>query len=346
MRMKQMLSLLTLTFFSLPAAERPPQPPKGRSLPTFGQVVRQEEIKQKKEDQERKKATKAGSMERLGTDACLSTVKALTADSIYETLKNVKRYYIAHPPSQSSVVITKAILSHLIDTYNLDSDWLQKIVNDLQKLPTMTVFKNPEMQAWIKQQIERRDRDEALILVAKNLDIQKINELLAQGVSANAKVTWSNPHAGVDTPLASAFTHSYQYQTAEEQKKLAEVVQLLLKAGADVNGTKGEPLYYAVDRGLPSFVKLLLDAGADSRFFKGLLWAAINNMRQRKERWQDYKEILKMLLEAGADPNYRSSSTHQGRPMTLSISIKRLSDLSYNEKTELIELLKQYGLKE
>lgn len=71
-----------------------------------------------------------------------------------------------------------------------------------------------------------------------------------------------------------------------------EIVELLLKAGANVHAEDGQALIYAAENGHKDVVELLLRAGADvhARDDCALRWAAGNG----------HKDVVELLLKAGA----------------------------------------------
>ncbi|KAI9037068.1 NACHT nucleoside triphosphatase [Aspergillus affinis] len=89
-------------------------------------------------------------------------------------------------------------------------------------------------------------------------------------------------------------------QTAA-RKGSAEVVQMLLDAGVDVNaqgGKYGNALQAASDRGSKEVVQMLLDSGTDVNTQGGWYGSALQAASFRKS-----KEVVQMLLDAGADVN-------------------------------------------
>lgn len=312
--MKQLLLLLTFTFFSLSAAVRPP--------------------------------TKAGTFDVLPTELRFEILKSITGDTLDEAMASVKRYYIAHPPSQKSIAITKAILAHLMDKFNLDFRGLQGVISKLQKLPSITVFQNKDMVAWIEQQRERLLNENKLREAAYQRNTQEIKKLIAQGVNVNARDQEGN------TALDYALGQYDPSQRSLELKNLTEIVSDLLNAGANANsGGKGTPLIGASIFGSPTIVKMLLKSGANPNItnsFKDtpliMTGYALDQLdpEQGADK-EDYKEIIRMLLEARANPNARSQA--RGR-LTVREFIERAAQLTDEEKTQLMELLRKHGLKE
>lgn len=112
-----------------------------------------------------------------------------------------------------------------------------------------------------------------------------------------------------------------------------DLVEMLLKAGADINKTNASgcsALMWACGAGNLKTVELLLASGADVNITDkygntALVWACD----------EGYREIAELLLKAGADPNKK---TKTGKTA--------LSQAQADEKQSLVSLLKSYGAKE
>ena len=134
--------------------------------------------------------------------------------------------------------------------------------------------------------IHRRYRygDSALRLAAKHCDVQLAQRLLALNADVNAVEAMTG-----ETPLLSAI----------EKRQPAQLVQLLIDAGRDVNHARrdgGTALIRAVRNGLLDVVRALIKAGArvdvrDQEGLSPLLHAA---------RFQPQGEFYDALLAAGA----------------------------------------------
>jgi hypothetical protein len=297
----------------VPAFVPPPQPPKGRKLPTFGQIIQQEERKQErdkeKERQAKEKAKKEGRLDVLPAELRLEILKSIIGNTLDESLANVKRYYLAHPPSQKSVETTKAIISYLMEKRLIRSaQELQYAIDELKKLPTMAVLKNPEMISWINSQMVRFYEEICLIIGAGSEDVKLVKEMIAKGINVHAQNEYG------DTALLNAIVLGS-----------ALIVEMLLKAGANpniVNEKGNSPT-------LEAFVGIVFRHGFTP----------------------EYKKILTLLLEHGANPNIKLS----GHPIIDFINdtlvfpppLLRLSGEQRTEqRAELLALLRKYGLKE
>ena len=72
-----------------------------------------------------------------------------------------------------------------------------------------------------------------------------------------------------------------------------KVVKLLIDEGADVKADDNYAIKFAAANGHTEVVKLLIDEGADVK--------AENNYAIRRATTNDHTEVVKMLIEAGAD---------------------------------------------
>jgi hypothetical protein len=285
-----------------------------------------------------------GALDVLPAELRLEQVKAIASPPLplKQAIANIKTYYLAHPPSQQSVGITKAILTHLMNEYHeIDANELQKIVDTLAKRETMTVFKNPEMIAWIHQQKERLDKEEELGRAAQKRDVKRVKELLSQGINVNVKL------GNRGTPLDAAFSFSFSGDNINEMKKLNEVLEALLNAGADANGAyNGHPLSGAIQAHSTAIVEKLLKAGASPNSLvsgsNGLTALAVAAMKLAQElhgehgEWgttyvAEYKEIIRLLLQAGANRNISGSF-----PGSIQDFVNHNKNFPHEEKAEVI----------
>lgn len=122
---------------------------------------------------------------------------------------------------------------------------------------------------------------------AQRGDLRAVKQLLAAGADLNAK------NALDGTPLVYSVSHP-------------AIVKVLLEAGADPRGTDalGSALMFTPDSERTAVTKMLLDHGADPNGKKGargqiLAKACING----------WGEVVRILLEAGADLNARDNET-------------------------------------
>jgi ankyrin repeat protein len=125
-------------------------------------------------------------------------------------------------------------------------------------------------------------QENALVSAAERGNLPRVRALIAAKVDLNARGGYNG-----DTALIAAYTRP-------------DIVQLLLKAGADKDATNNlgyTPLIVAAENGSARVVKLLLDAGADieaterNNGYNALTLAAEYG----------YVDVVKLLLDAGAD---------------------------------------------
>jgi hypothetical protein len=125
-----------------------------------------------------------------------------------------------------------------------------------------------------------------------HLDVIKV--LLDAGADPNGVSGMTHPTI-IFTPLISAMSH--------RNKKRLETIDMLIAAGAKVNMhvAMQSPLNNAVTNRDVEMVKAFLDRGADvdwpDPFGRTSLWTAV-----RDDKGPDVR-IVKLLLEAGANPN-------------------------------------------
>ena len=130
-------------------------------------------------------------------------------------------------------------------------------------------------------------------------------------IEAEAEVVQILVDAGVDVNAKDSDGDPLIYTAI--RKGESEVVQILVEAGADVNAKDGDGnplLYKAIREGKPEIVRILVDAGADAHASDSdgdlLLYTAI---REGKP------EIVRILVDAGADAQrkrqrWRPASLH------------------------------------
>jgi ankyrin repeat protein len=109
-----------------------------------------------------------------------------------------------------------------------------------------------------------------------------------------------------------------------------EISEDLIKRGADVNLVdirKLSPLHYAAQNNLPDMAKLLISSGAiidlQNEHGNKALWDAVFNARGNYE-------IVKMLLESGADANHKNPSNLSPLDFAKRIGDKKLISLLEN----------------
>lgn len=252
---------------------------------------------------------------------------------------NVKRFYIACPKSRESVDIMKGILSWL--TFKNGKE-LQHAVDKLEELEYFPVFKNSSMQKWIKQKKHQLDDEHELLNAAFQLDVKKVEASISKGVNINVVDNCGR------TPLFFALMRGHYPTLTQDLNKLTEIVPLLINAGATINE---KSKYGSIILGLPScgghptLVQMLLKAGADPNLEENkgdtaLTWAVFRLSRPDVSNKSNHMKVVKLLLEAGANSNAR------GENGSVKEIIENAPGLIEEQKTELIALLRTYGLHE
>jgi len=166
-----------------------------------------------------------------------------------------------------------------------------------------------------------------------NLD--RVNQYLAEGDNPNELGDYENQ----DSPLHAAIL-SFVLGAAYEIT--VKMVEALLKAGANVNFqdklSKRTALHLAARYHLTEIVDLLLKNGADVHLTECLNSTALHEAAALAvERQVDFSQTIHLLLKAGSNP-YAIDKTGR-RP----ISQVRFSDI---KDKGLVELMEQYGKKQ
>lgn len=280
--------------------------------------------------------------ERLPREIFLKIINEITGNSLDEAMTNVKRYYIAHPASQKDVRITSIILSHLMQKFNFTKGKeLQDVVDKLKKLKSLTVFENPEMKKWIGEQKKRLLYEDLLRKAVYDANASKVKELAAKDININAK-----DESGNTILMTAVGLLSYTGISPQREANLNEIIIFLLNNKAIVNSQSNQgntALISAARTKLTKIVEMLLKNNADPNLANNA-----NDTALIMAVWSygifgysEYKKILQLLLEAGANPN---TIGYKGKTVKKEILTSR--HFNDKEKTELIDLLLKYGLKE
>lgn len=138
---------------------------------------------------------------------------------------------------------------------------------------------------------EQAQLDQDLVAAAKANNVPLVRELISRGGNVNAR----------DALQDSAFL----YAGAEG---FNEVLGLTLAAGADVDSTNrygGTALIPASEHGHVETVRILIDAGVPVNHVNNLGWTAMQEAILLNNGGPRQQEVVRLLLEAGADPEIR-----------------------------------------
>ncbi|MDQ0925073.1 ankyrin repeat protein [Pseudarthrobacter sp. W1I19] len=138
---------------------------------------------------------------------------------------------------------------------------------------------------------EQAQLDQELIAAAKANNVPLVQELIGRGGNVNTK----------DAIQDSAFL----YAGAEG---FNEVLRLTLDAGADVASTNrygGTALIPASEHGHVETVRILIAAGVPVNHVNNLGWTAMQEAILLNNGGPRQQEVVRMLLDAGADPDIR-----------------------------------------
>lgn len=309
--MKRILILLSISF-SLPAAERTPQPPA------------------------------QSYMDLLPPDLQWETFKYASWGTLEEALKGIEGYYTALPAGKNNALLTQKILTHIMQKFNFTKGKeLQDVIERLEKLGGMLAFKNEGLKKWIGQQKKRLFLSNELRDAVSKNDADKVDSLIAKGADVNAK----------DKEGFSAIQYfNFKLSNIKSvQDKKNRILLSLLNAGVDPNVTisykgylqdtiKRPLLYWAIQFQDAASVQTLLEKNAIVNDFDLGIAAIPSDLRNDPEGRKRYKQIIRMLLEKGANPNTYWS--------TIKFGILRPQLLSEEEIKELLDLMRKHGLKE
>ena len=169
--------------------------------------------------------------------------------------------------------------------------------------PKVSGFDTPKNP--LKRQVPRsfaptsESDKKALMDAIKNEDISAVSQLLSKGVDPNCELILSD--GSRNSPLSC----SIAYWANDE------IAKLLIDAGADVNyiddsdGGEFPLLFYSIWLGSSMLVEYLLRNGADPNRERILKDGSRSSPLLYSIYAQPNTEIPKMLIEAGADVNYR-----------------------------------------
>jgi ankyrin repeat protein len=281
-----------LSFAYLQSAERPPQPPK---LPTFGQIVKQAEEKQKKERAaqplEYARRITPASLQGLPADLqralLLIIAKSRPALNIYELASSI----LSLARTDRALRIALNTPANLIAIFNALPYTANAIslFNTLKEQPgTMPVLKNPEIINWIARAKEKLEAGQELYDAVAENNREIVADFLK---NKNIDLTWLNVDENVHrTALHLASDRGY-----------AEIVRLLLNTGPSIHNI------------LHSFLGASANGHADvvNQF---LIFSKLINKQDNTGRTalmyacaNGHTEVVRILLAGDANPNIQDT---------------------------------------
>jgi ankyrin repeat protein len=171
-----------------------------------------------------------------------------------------------------------------------------------------------------------------LMAVASYGDVVRLRELLAAGASANyAGSSYASPAAG-ETPLMAA-----------AEKGQTAAVRTLLGAGADANAIDHEhqtALFYAIKSAHRSTIEALLDAGSDPKARMG----GGSTTLMQLANYMDDPDLARRFIAAGVDPNATTDNSSvftalnqaatMNHPEVLKVLLEAGADINFRTKLE------------
>ena len=162
------------------------------------------------------------------------------------------------------------------------------------------------------------------------LNFHQIKRFIEDGNDINN--IFDDEDDAISSPISLLATAS-QYNQMDRLRQI-KVVEVLLEAGADVNGQSNgrTALIWASDKGYLEIVKLLLRAGADPNIetesgHTALLMALNSKFigaNTFTEAYRDRKEIVRLLLMAGANVDHKDHRDKARTPLQWAIYINNI----------------------
>ena len=151
---------------------------------------------------------------------------------------------------------------------------------------------------WFSPSQQQHRRNNALVAACTAGDLKGVQDALAGGADPNAR------DANGITPLMYAARGERPNMSNPTATDHPDVVQFLLKNGADANSTTDTgfvALFWSARYGHDKVVKVLIDNGADvnakdKEGMTAMMWAVTN----REASPPNYERVIALLKEAGA----------------------------------------------
>ncbi len=198
----------------------------------------------------------------------------------------------------------------------------------LANIHTNVILANQD-QSTTEKKLSQKELGDSLLVAARQGDSAKVSKLLAQG----ADVNFQDEYDWAAITIATALNHK-------------DVVATLIKAGANVDILTEEsfaftPLKMAIFMGHKDIVQMLVNAGADvnatnDRKSEKVALTPLFFLMASDYKQDTYTDVLKILLNAGANPNPAKGEYNEGfiTPLMAATSLGNV---------EAVKLLIEYG---
>jgi ankyrin repeat protein len=262
-----------------------------------------------------KKTEELSSFESLPTELKVYIISFLmsTKDE-KEAIKNIK-----------ALSLTSKEFYNFINDPSVLGSLIEEVSKQFKKSPVAVAiaFSNFSAAKWLKGYIEQHRQEKKL------LDMFLLGAIeMGESISAQFFLT-----AGADVNRAAWKDKKTLLQLASEEGN-REIVELLLKHGADINQADDEgrtALFKVVNKGYRDIVKLLLDHGADVN--KARIYG---ETPLHEPAAQGNNDIVELLLKAGADLNKTDlhgetplhGAARKGKKDTIEILLKAGADVN------------------
>jgi ankyrin repeat protein len=276
-------------------------------------------------------------------------------------LEKYKKFYTANPRAQKHLGLSKALINYTLQKYRLPYHVLEWHVDHLKEFP---IFTNPAFKVFINKESCRLHLESDLRDACNQANLQWVNLSLRDPINVNARSIGNyspllcisdSRHAKESDRFAIAQALINKGALVNDQDPAGctplhwavchrnqALIELLVSHGAIIDPCESKdgntPLMYAVNMNSANIVQILLQAQANANHINKHrvtpLIAAIRNIFA-DQYTADRATIVRLLLQAGADPNRYPMHTEKN-------SILKFVREKINN-ADLEKLLIQYG---